>query len=222
MDAAYLITRIKLCLVLFIVPYCLFAQNTNQIDRDTIKKTNDSEITEKKPTDKEKKQRTDTVQLFEEDPLHVNVLKITYDSIIYTEPGETDLKRLDKDKVNKVIYNWGRVETINESPPKYPGSYDWRKVEILKNKNNTEGLYKVKEIQAKAEGSSRGYDTPKSLEMRAEIILKKKAANVNAQYVLITNKAVTIAFGELPSARLKGIAYSKEKKENEDDGKGEQ
>ncbi|MGM0530658.1 MAG: hypothetical protein ACQER7_04845, partial [Bacteroidota bacterium] len=113
-------------------------------------------------------------------------------------------------------YNWGRIETLNESPPKYPGSYDWRKVKILENKNNTQGLNKVKEIQAKAESSSRGYDTPKSLEMRAETILKKKAANVNAQYVLITNKTVTISFGELPSATLKGIAYSEEKKENED------
>ena len=144
-------------------------------------------------------------------------MKITYDSIIYTEAGETKLKRLAKDKINKIIYNWGRVEILNENPPKYPGRYDWRKVQIIRNKNNTKGLFKVKKIEAKAEGSSRGYDTPKSLETRAKVILKKKAANVNAQFVLITSKTVTIAFGELPSATLKGIAYTNKKKEDQED-----
>ncbi|MBS3768923.1 MAG: hypothetical protein V5A47_00710 [Bacteroidales bacterium] len=205
--------KITLLLLLFMIPVYLFSQDTTNTSPDTLKQSTDSsETKDNKFTEEEKKQRADTIQMFEDDPMYVNVLKITYDSIIYTEVGDSDLRRLGKDRVHKIIYNWGRVETLNESPPKYPGRYNWRKVKILKNKNNTQGLYKVKEIQAKVEGSSRGYDTPKSLEMRAETILKKKAANINAQFVLITNKNITIAFGELPSATFKGIAYSKDKK----------
>ena len=200
-------TKIKLLLILVIIPVFLSAQENND----------SSETNGEQSPEKEKKQRTDTVQLFDKDPMYVNVLKITYDSIVYTEPGETELRKLGKDHVNKIIYNWGRVEILNESPPKYPERYDWRKVDILENKNKTKGLYEVERIEAKAEGSSRGYDTPKSLEMRAKVILRKKAANINAKYVLITSKTVTIAFGELPSATLKGIAYTDEKPENREE-----
>jgi hypothetical protein len=201
------ITNIRLLLILFILPAFLSAQEKNDSS-----KTNGEQSPEKV-----KKQRSDTIQLFEKEPMYVNVLKITYDSIIYTEPGETELRRLGKDHVNKIVYNWGRVEILNEKPPKYPERYNWRKVEILENKNKTKGLYMVEKIEAKAEGSSRGYDTPKSLEMRAKVILRKKAANINAKYVLITSKTVTIAFGELPSATIKGIAYTDEKPEDREE-----
>ncbi len=204
--------KIKLFLIPFILPVFLFSQETG-----------DSSKTAKEQSHgKTKQQRTDTVQLFDKDPMFVDVLKITYDSIIYTKPGETKLRRVGKDHVNKIIYKRGKVEILNESPPKYPERYDWRKVEILENKNKTKGLHRVKKIQAKAEGSNRGYDTPKSLEMRAKVIIRRKAANINAKFVLITGKTITIAFGEIPSATLKGIAYTDEKtekkgKEDEED-----
>ncbi|MCF8335793.1 MAG: hypothetical protein K9H65_04240 [Bacteroidales bacterium] len=215
MNAAY-IAKIKLFLILFIIPAYLFSQNTNKTFRDTTKQTNDSsETAEEKSGEKTIQQRTDTLQLFGDETRYVNVMKITYNSVIYTETGKTTLKRIDKDSVHKILYNWGRVETLNESPPIIGERYDWRKVKILNNKNETDSLYRVEKIQARAEGSNRGYDTPKSLETRAKIIIKKKAANVNAKYVLITNKTVTIAFGEIPSATLEGIAYTDEKREKQ-------
>ena len=126
-------TKIKLLLILVIIPVFLSAQENND----------SSETNGEQSPEKEKKQRTDTVQLFDKDPMYVNVLKITYDSIVYTEPGKTELRKLGKDHVNKIIYNWGRVEILNESPPKYPERYDWRKVDILENKNKTKGLYEI-------------------------------------------------------------------------------
>lgn len=210
--------KIKLFLLLVIIPAYLFSQQTEENSRDTTGHPLDSSKTKEKNTSgKTEKPRIDTVKLFNADPMYVNVLKITSDSIIYTEPGETNLKKLDKQRVHKIRYEWGRVETVNESPPKYPERYDWRKVEILENKKKTQGLFEIENIQAKAKGSPRGFDTPKSIELRARAILKKKAANVNAQYVLITNKIITIAFGEMPSATLKGIAYSKENPQNAND-----
>jgi hypothetical protein len=39
-------------------------------------------------------------------------------------------------------------------------------------------------------------------------VLRKKAANLNANYVLITKESVSAAFGEIPSVSLSAIAYS--------------
>jgi hypothetical protein len=229
-------SKIQVFLFLAAFPVLTFSQevpdsssaDTTQPIQDTIRqprksspKTPEKEIKETSEEDakttskKPKKNRSDTIYLFEKDPMFVNVMKITYDSVIYRDPGTIDLKKVDKDRVNKIKYNWGRIEILNETQPKIQKRYNWRKVKILESKNKTEDLFLLEKIQAKAEGSSRGFDTPKSLENRAKVILKKKAANINAKYVLITNKSVTIAFGEIPSATLTGIAYTDEKTDSE-------
>lgn len=195
-----------------------WGQSETQTSNDSIKEmpadTISQEEKEDDPTETFKKNlqqiNTDTIYFFEREPMFVNVMKITYDSVIYREPETTRLKALGKDRINKIKYNWGRQEILNKKPPKKQQRYDWRKVKILKDKNRASQLYKVKEIKAKAEGSGRGYETPKSLESKARTILRKKAANVNARYVLITKKDIATAFGELPSASLSGIAYSEE------------
>lgn len=174
------------------------------------------------PTEKYRKslQQThpDTVYFFDRETMYVNVMKITYDSILYREAGQTDLKSLGKDRVNRIKYNWGRLEILNEKPPRRQKRYDWRKVKFLKNKRRASDMHQVKEIMAKAKGSGRGFETPKSLEVKAKTILRKKAANVNAHYVLITNKTISTAFGEIPSATLTGIAYSTEESREKKSG----
>jgi hypothetical protein len=95
---------------------------------------------------------------------------------------------------------------------------DWRKVKIVEKEANVLGMKKIKKIEATAKGDNQGYHTPKSLERNARIILRKKAAKLNANFILLTNKSIAVAFGETPSATLFGTAYTdKEKPE-----KGEQ
>jgi len=204
---------------LLAVPLTMVGQSGNETQQDSIHQASADTIKEqKKQEDPAQKYRrtlqqtpTDTVYFFDRKTMYVNVMKITYDSVLYREEGETGLRSLDKDQVNKIKYNWGRLEILNEKPPRKQERYDWRKVKILKNKRRASGMHQVKEIIAKAKGSGRGFETPKSLEAKARTILRKKAANVNAPYVVITNKTITTAFGEIPSATLKGIAYSRKK-----------
>jgi len=162
------------------------------------------------------KRRTDTIFFFEAKEMHVDVMKITYDSVLYRKPGETELRALDKDIIHKIKYNWGRLEILNEKPKEPQKRLDWRKVTILTKPKQAEGYYEVEQVTAKAKGSGRGYETPRSLENKAEVILKKKAANLNAEYVLITNKTITTAFGEMPSATLTGMVYSREQQGNDE------
>ena len=89
---------------------------------------------------------------------------------------------------------------------------DWRKVKIVKKEANILGMKKIQKIQATAKGSGQGYQTPKSLERNARVILRKKAGKLGANYILLTNKSIAVAFGETPSATLFGVAYTNKEK----------
>jgi hypothetical protein len=210
-----------------LMPLAALSQNSGGQPADTIPEaTRDSlsgETREQPVTNRFKRQhkrRTDTIFFFDAKAMHVDVMKITFDSVLYRQPGETSLQALDKDIIHKIKYNWGRLEILNEKPKEPQERLDWRKVEILNNPQQADGFHKVEEVTAKAKGSGRGFETPKSLENKARVILKKKAANLNAGYVLITNKTITTAFGEIPSATLTGTVYSRER-DNSNQASGE-
>jgi hypothetical protein len=117
--------------------------------------------------------------------------------------------------ISGVVYGQNNSKDTTD---KEKETIDWRKVKIVKKESNVLGMKKIKKIEATAKGSNQGYQTPKSLERNARIILRKKAAKLNANFILLTNKSVAVAFGEIPSATLYGVAYTdKEKPE-----KGEQ
>jgi hypothetical protein len=48
------------------------------------------------------------------------------------------------------------------------------------------------------------------LEKNAQIIIRKKAANLNAPFVLLVNKNYYKAYGDPPSIELEGILYNYE------------
>jgi hypothetical protein len=154
------------------------------------------------------KNKPDTVYLFKGEIMSVDVKKISRDSVIYTEVGKTHLKKINKDNVRKIKYNYGKVEVLNTNPPEEKPEIDWRKVKVVKDKSQVSGLTEVQKIEATAKGSGRGYETPKTLHRKAIVVLRKKAANLNANYVLITKESVSAAFGEIPSVSLSAIAYS--------------
>lgn len=117
--------------------------------------------------------------------------------------------------ISGVVYGQNNSKDTTD---KEKETIDWRKVKIVKKEANVLGMKKIKKIEATAKGNNQGYQTPKSLERNARIILRKKAAKLNANFILLTNKSVAVAFGEIPSATLYGVAYTdKEKPE-----KGEQ
>jgi len=99
-------------------------------------------------------------------------------------------------------------DTTNKNEEKL----DWRKVKIVNNESNVLGMKKVQEVKATTKGDGQGYQTPKTLERSARIVLRKKAAQLNANYILLTDKNIVVAFGENPSATLYGVAYTDKKK----------
>lgn len=140
--------------------------------------------------------------------MNVNVKKIYLNDIYYSLPGDSKVNKMDQRLVHKIEYKTGKIEVLNETPPDMREVGDYRKVKVTEDPDEVEGLIEVARLEAKAEGSDRGYVTPKSLERTATIVLRRKAALVNASIVLITDKSVNVAFGEIPSVTLYGTAYS--------------
>lgn len=151
---------------------------------------------------------TDVIYQHDGTVMNVDVKRIYLNDLYYSKPGETKVNKMDQRLVHKIEYKSGKIEILNEKAPDVRQVGDYRKVKVTKDADDIEGLIEVAKLEAVAEGSDRGYSTPKSLERTATIVLRKKAALVNADIVLITDKKVNVAFGEIPSVTLQGTAYS--------------
>ena len=165
---------------------------------------------EQEPAKKEeaKQQETDIIYQHDGTKMFVHVKKIYLNDLYYALPGDTKVKKMDQRLVHKIEYKTGRIEVLNETAPDVREVNDYRKVKVTDDPEDVEGLIEVAKLEAKAEGSDRGYATPKSLERTATIVLRRKAALVNANIVLITGKKTNVAFGEIPAVTLYGTAYS--------------
>jgi hypothetical protein len=172
-------------------------------EQDTTQVSNKAEKIEEK-----NQPASDVIYQHDGTKMNVNVKKIYLNDIYYSLPGETKVNKMDQRLVHKIEYKTGKIEVLNETPPDMREVGDYRKVKVTEDPDEVEGLVEVARLEAKAEGSDRGYATPKSLERTATIVLRRKAALVNANIVLITDKSTNVAFGEIPSVTLYGTAYS--------------
>ncbi len=152
--------------------------------------------------------KSDVVYLHDKTVMRVDVKKIYQNDLYYSLPGETKVNQMDQRLVFKIEYKSGKIEVLNEEPQTVRNINDYRKVKVTYNPDDVDGMVEVAKLEAKAEGSDRGYSTAKTLERTATIILRRKAALVNAEMVLITDKKVHVAFGEIPFTILYGTAYS--------------
>lgn len=151
---------------------------------------------------------SDVIHRHDGTKMYADVKKIYLNDIYYSLPGQTKVNKMDQRYVHKVEYKSGKIEVLNETASTIRETNDYRKVKVTESAIDIDGLIEVAKLEARVEGSERGYSTPKTLERSATIVLRKKAASVNADIVLITDKKVSVAFGEVPSLVLYGTAYS--------------
>lgn len=154
------------------------------------------------------KPNSDIVYRHDGTKMYVDVKKIYLNDLYYSLPGQTKVNKMDQRYVHKIEYKSGKIEILNETASTIRETNDYRKVKVTESAIDVDGLIEIAKLEARVEGSERGYSTPKTLERSATIVLRKKAASVNADIVLITDKKVSVAFGEVPSLVLYGTAYS--------------
>lgn len=156
------------------------------------------------------KSSSDTIVLSEGERLVVNIEEVTQDSIFYTDVesglkqriGRGDIEKIKYEKMNKPEY-----EEVTENENKKE-ERDWRKVKVISSEKYVIDMVELEEIEASVEGSGRRYEKPAMLKRRAIVVLRKKAAALNADCVLIINESISAAFGEIPSAKITGVAYA--------------
>ncbi len=141
----------------------------------------------------------------------VEIRKFSAKFIYFSKPSELTMTQIDRRLVNVIYYRSGRKEVITPKLVDIPKNADWEKIKITEDPKDVTGtMIQIDIIEVIVEASTRDqYYKPQTLENSAFIILKKKAAMLNGELVLIKKKSHSRPYGEAPSLRIEAIAYRK-------------
>jgi hypothetical protein len=152
--------------------------------------------------------------------LVVKVTGVNVFEVLYTWPLNTLEQRIPKEEVMEVVYSDGRREGFKakavESKNEIKGwavvvsEKDWERVLAVDSTASLGEVIELGKVSASYEGAKINLPTD-YLEKSAMIILKKKAARLGSNVLLVTGRKEYRSYGELPSVELSGIAYLKKK-----------
>jgi hypothetical protein len=171
-------------------------------------------------------ENSETVQLKDFDRIFTArgeslVVKVTGTNVfevLYTWPLNTVEQRIPKEEVMEVVYADGRregfrakaIENKNEIRDwaVVVSEKDWERVLAVDSTASLGEVTELGKVSASYEGSKINSPTD-YLEKSAMIILKKKAARLGSNVLLVTERKEYRSYGELPSVQLSGTAYLK-------------
>jgi hypothetical protein len=123
-------------------------------------------------------------------------------------PGKPDEFTIERKEVHKIIYKTGKIDILNQAAFEMLDESSWEAVWVTEEKKDiSSDLYMLGEIDANSPSSSRSAAAAKK---GAIIKLKKKAANMKGNIILVTKKQATGGYGEYPGYYIKGIVYGTE------------
>lgn len=151
-----------------------------------------------------------------------HVTNIGLNQVYFRYPLNTIQNSISREMINCIIHKNGRKEIFTlvekEEAPNLNADESfiivrekkqWEEVDTTHNADQILGMNKLENISAKYE-SGKMRANAEYLEKNALIILRKKAANMGADLILITSKQMHAAYGDLPSIEMEGVAYSKD------------
>ena len=132
-----------------------------------------------------------------------NITNITSSKIFYANPENDEIIEADRKQVERIIYRSGRIEVLNRPVFEMVDEDDWRHVFLTEDPGDVETLYERGPVEVTAAASRNRRLTVRN----AEIRLKKQAAGLKANMILVTNTEFRGGYGDIPSITMKGIAY---------------
>lgn len=145
--------------------------------------------------------------------------KVTYKNlfeITYITKGEKNESRISTSQVKEIQYADGKVFVVDNTPDKGKKDWavkksqqEWEKIVITSEPADVAGMKEKGPIEASFEAQKFNVDN-ETMERSILIMLKRKAFNLKASHVLIVDKVVNRMYGELPSMKIKAIAYISE------------
>lgn len=151
--------------------------------------------------------KTDKMELFNGTTLDVHIKKFSLTDIFYTLAKSDEMVSVERRLVKTITYKTGKIDIINTELKEKKPTKDFRKIKITKKKREVENMIDVGSVEATREGKSNEFVSVQQLERNALIELKKRAAQLNADYVLITQRKVNMGYGDVPQITLIGTAY---------------
>jgi hypothetical protein len=153
----------------------------------------------------------------------VKVQNITPSLVLFLYPCNTDLNSINRNEISQIQYADGSIdiflpltdksefsnEVVDTARIIIRNRRDWEKVTLTDKSEDISGMIEMGKISANFQADFVNAQND-YLEKNAVIILRKKAANLNAPVVLLVNKNFHKAYGDPPSVELEGILYSYE------------
>jgi hypothetical protein len=165
----------------------------------------------------------DKILTYHHDVVIAKIQNITPNFVLFFYPFNTELQSLGRNDISQIQYADGAIdiflpltdkngfstEIVDTARIIVRSRRDWEKVTLTDKSEDITGLIEKGKVTAcfQADYVNAGNEY---LEKNAQIILRKKAANLNAPFVLLINKNFHKAYGDPPSVELEGILYNYE------------
>ncbi|PKP43821.1 MAG: hypothetical protein CVT95_11725 [Bacteroidetes bacterium HGW-Bacteroidetes-12] len=152
----------------------------------------------------------DWLKLLNGQEKEVEVRRISDKYVFYSQPDNMDVEWIDRREVQTIYYRTGKIEQMTQKAIEIRKVKDWQKIDATRAKEDVDDMIKVEDLQVKHEATNRHeYNKAKTLETSAEIILKKQAALLNADIILIVKVEHHRAYGDPPVVTMTAEAYRK-------------
>jgi hypothetical protein len=151
------------------------------------------------------------------------IQNITPNFVLFLYPFNTELQSLNRNEISQIQYADGAIdiflpltdkggfskEVVDTARIIIRSRRDWENVTLTNRSEDITGMIEKGKVIASYQADYVNAEN-EYLEKNAQIILRKKAANLNAPFVLLTNKNFHKAYGDPPSIELEGILYNYE------------
>jgi hypothetical protein len=138
----------------------------------------------------------------------VEIRKISDKYVYFSNPGNMEMQWIDRREVQTIYYRSGRVEQMSKAESEIREVKDWKKVELTYDPTVVQNMIKIDDLEIRIEATTRHhYYKPETLESSAVMVLKKNAALIKADVILVTKKEHHRAYGDAPSIYMAGTAY---------------
>lgn len=147
----------------------------------------------------------------------VKVNQVTFTEVNFYYPLNNNLESINRKKVSQILYANGKIdlfipldadksEPIKEDRLIVHSIENWEKVTVTDDKSAVANMIEIGPVKSFyiAEGVQ---VSNKYLEKNCQIILKRQAANLKADYVLIEKKTFNKRYGESPSIKIEATAF---------------
>jgi hypothetical protein len=165
----------------------------------------------------------DKILTYNHEVFITKIQNITPNFVLFLYPFNTELQSLGRNAISQIQYADGAIdiflpltdkdgfnkEVVDTARIIIRSRRDWEKVTLTDKSEDISGMVEKGKVIASYQADYVNAEN-EYLVKNAQIILRKKAANLNAPFVLLTNKNFHKAYGDPPSIELEGILYNYE------------